>query len=60
MEKAKLLNEEYKKCKSLLSEFKKYGFFEKYQDIKKQEKARESQCSEGNRSAINRVDFEVD
>ncbi|MDV5113575.1 hypothetical protein [Clostridium perfringens] len=59
MEKAKLLNEEYKKCKLLLSEFKKYGFFEKYQDIKKQEKARESQCSEGNGSAINKVNFEV-
>lgn len=59
----KQLKEFNLKAQRLLNEYKKYGFVEKYRELKKQEEHHqmiESQCSKGNRSAINRVDFEVD
>ena len=58
----KKLKEFALKAQKILKEYEKYGFVEKYRELKKQEKQHqgtESQCSGTNRSAINKVNFEV-
>lgn len=58
----KKLKEFYFKAQKILKEYEKYGFVEKYRELKKQEEQHqrtESQCSGTNRSAINKVNFEV-
>ena len=56
----KKLKEFALKAQKILKECEKYGFVEKYRELKKQEEQyqrTESQCSGTNRSAINRVNF---
>lgn len=58
----KKLKEFALKAQKVLKEYEKYGFVEKYRELKKQEEQHqrtESQCSGTNRSAINKVNFEV-
>ena len=50
------------KANKILEDYKKYGLVEKYRELKKQEEQHqrtESQCSGTNKSAINKVNFEV-